>query len=57
MSKKTTYTTEGGEEVEPDDIAEQIDDQLQEAGVLFLKGSDGHRYFVSVGVKFVRSDE
>jgi hypothetical protein len=57
MSKKRTYTTEDGQEVEPDDIAEQIDDQLQEAGVLFLKGSDGHRYLVSVGVKFVRSDE
>lgn len=57
MSKKVTYTDDGGEEINADDIAAEIDSNLESSGRIFVHGSDGHRYLVSVGVKFVRSDE
>ena len=55
---KITYTTEDGDVINnEDDIAGEIDDDLQSSGRMFLHGSDGHRYLASVAVTFVRSDE
>lgn len=50
-----TFTDDDGNGVEADEIAEDIDTMLEETNRLFVKGSDGNRYLVSVAVTFVRS--
>jgi hypothetical protein len=52
-----TYTNEEGEEVDPDDIAAEIDEHLESSTGIFVRGSDGNRYLVSVRVTFDRCDE
>lgn len=54
---KVIFTDHDGNEVEPEDIAAEIDSILESSGRIFVLGDDGHRYLVSVGVMFVRSDE
>lgn len=49
------YTTDDGLDIEADEIAEDIDTMLESTARLYVNGSDGHRYLVSVSVMFVRA--
>jgi hypothetical protein len=52
-----TYTDEDGASVTQDDIAEYFDEVLGDSGTVYVRGSDGHRYLVSVAVTFERVGE
>jgi len=52
-----TYTDEDGASVTQDDIAEYFDEVLGDSGTVYVRGSDGHRYLVSVSVTFERVGE